>query len=48
VTAKIERPRGEKEDVHLIEIPGADHYDLIDPASRAWKKVEDTVIELSA
>ena len=24
---------------HLIEIPGAGHFDLIDPQSRAWPQV---------
>ena len=24
---------------HLVEIPGADHFDLIDPQSRAWPQV---------
>jgi acetyl esterase/lipase len=32
---------GEK--VELIEIPQASHFDLIDPASEAWKKVLGTV-----
>src|SRR4029077_9613216 len=26
--------------VNLIEIAGADHFDLIDPRSAAWKQVE--------
>ena len=37
-----------KEDVHLLEISGADHYDLIDPRSAAWPQVELTVIELTS
>jgi acetyl esterase/lipase len=37
-----------KEDVHLLEISGAGHLDLIDPRSAAWKKVEATVIQLLA
>lgn len=36
----------DKEDVHLLEIPGADHFDLIDPRSAAWKRVEKTVLQL--
>jgi len=32
------------EDVHLVEIAGADHFDLIDPRSNAWKQVEQTVL----
>lgn len=35
-----------KEDVHLLEIAGADHFDLIDPKSAAWQHVEDTVTQL--
>jgi len=38
----------EKEDVRLLEIGGADHYDLIDPRSKAWKQVQETVRELTA
>ena len=30
----------------LIELPGADHFDLIDPESMAWPKVRDCVLEL--
>ena len=47
VTAKGEHAGKKNEDVHFIEVPGADHYDLIDPASKAWKNVENKVIELS-
>jgi acetyl esterase/lipase len=36
----------EKEDVHLLEIAGAGHFDLIDPRSAAWKQVEQTVLQL--
>ena len=39
---------GAKEDVHLLEIAGAGHFDLIDPRSAAWKQVEHTVIQLAA
>jgi acetyl esterase/lipase len=38
------RKRTPKEDVHLAEIAGADHYDLIDPRSQTWKHVEQTVL----
>ena len=48
VTSKTEHTGGGREDVHLIEIPEAGHYDLIDPASKAWKKVEHAIIELTA
>jgi acetyl esterase/lipase len=32
--------------VKLIEVAGADHFDLIDPRSAAWKQVEGAVVEL--
>lgn len=35
-----------KEDVTLVEIATADHFDLIDPRSAAWPKVEGSVLEL--
>lgn len=41
------RYAGEKktrENVTLIEIPKADHYDLIDPRSAAWAKIEAAVL----
>jgi acetyl esterase/lipase len=47
VSAKQKRSGKEKEDAHLLEIPGAAHFDLIDPRSQAWKQVEDTVVGLS-
>jgi acetyl esterase/lipase len=34
------------EDVKLIEIADADHFDVIDPRSDAWKRVEGAVSEL--
>jgi len=46
VAAKQKRVGTEKEDVHLLEIPDADHFDLIDPSSAAWKKVEESVLQL--
>ena len=48
VSAKQKRSGKEKEDVHLLEIPGAGHFDLIDPRSPAWKKVEKTLQQLIA
>jgi acetyl esterase/lipase len=33
----------QKEDVHLLEIQGADHFDLIDPQSDAWGQIQETV-----
>jgi acetyl esterase/lipase len=46
VAAKQKRTGKEKEDVHLLEIQNADHFDLINPISQAWKKVEETVMQL--
>jgi acetyl esterase/lipase len=34
------------EDVHYLEISTAGHFDLIDPHSAAWPKVEGTVLHL--
>jgi acetyl esterase/lipase len=34
------------EDVHYLEISTAGHYDLIDPHSQAWSRVQDTVLHL--
>jgi acetyl esterase/lipase len=34
------------EDVRLVEPPRCDHFDLIDPRSKAWPRVEETVLEL--
>lgn len=38
--------RKKKEDVQLIEIPDAGHYELIDPRTAAWKQVEETVLQI--
>jgi len=40
----VARKRSAKENVHLLEISGASHLDLIDPHSAAWKQVEQTVL----
>ena len=45
VTAKHDK---RKEDARLTEIAGANHMDLIDPRSAAWKQVEQRVLQLSA
>jgi len=42
--AERKQPRGE--DVHYLEIATADHFDLIDPHSRAWPKVERTALHM--
>jgi len=46
VAAKHIRRGDQKEDVHLLEIDGADHFELIDPQSQAWKQIQKTVQEL--
>jgi acetyl esterase/lipase len=48
VAAKQKRSGKEKEDAHLLEIPSAGHFDLIDPSTQAWKQVEATVLKLVA
>jgi acetyl esterase/lipase len=48
VSAKQKRSGKEKEDAHLLEIPGAGHFDVIDPRTQAWKRVEETVLQLAA
>jgi acetyl esterase/lipase len=40
----VARKQSARENVHLVEIAGADHFDLIDPRSNAWKQVEQTVL----
>jgi acetyl esterase/lipase len=47
VAAKRKLHGSKKEDVHLLEIVGADHFDLIDPSSVAFQRVRQTVQELS-
>ena len=42
--AEQKKKRGE--DVHYLEISTAGHYELIDPHSNAWPKVESTVLHL--
>lgn len=46
VTAKQKRSGKEKEDAHLLEIPGASHFDLIDPRTQPWKQIEETIVQL--
>lgn len=48
VSAKQKRAGKLKEDVNLLSISGAGHFDLIDPRTAAWKDVERTVLELTA
>jgi acetyl esterase/lipase len=44
--AYVAQKNKKKENVQIIEIPGAGHYDFIDPRTAAWKPIEDTVLEL--
>jgi len=45
VAEKQNRRGKEKEDARLLEIPGAGHFDLIDPNAQAWKQVEGTIVQ---
>ena len=47
VTAKQKRTGKEKEEVSLLEIAGADHFDLIDPRTSTWKQVEQIILKLA-
>lgn len=38
----------QNEDVQLTEIQSADHFDVIDPRSKAWAYVEEAVLRLAA
>jgi acetyl esterase/lipase len=42
----VARKKKAKEDVTLVEISTADHFDLIDPRSVAWTKIEASILEL--
>jgi acetyl esterase/lipase len=42
----VEKNKKAKEEVTLVEIAGADHFDLIDPRSAAWPQVEAQVLKL--
>jgi acetyl esterase/lipase len=47
VAAKQKRLGKEKEDAHLLQIPGAGHLDMIDPRTQPWKQIEETVVQFS-
>jgi len=36
----------DREDVRLLEPPHCDHFDLIDPQSAAWPRVEESILAL--
>jgi acetyl esterase/lipase len=44
----VQQKKQKGEDVHLLEVAQAGHYDLIDPHSVAWAKVEQTALHLLA
>ncbi len=46
LNAKQKRTSKEKEDVHLLEISAAGHFDLIDPRTKAWDQIEHTILQL--
>jgi len=48
VAAKQKLSGKTKEDVHLLEIPGASHFDVIDPRSKAWKQISDIILRFLA
>jgi len=47
VASKQKHVGKEKEDAHLLEIPDAGHFDVIDPGTQAWKRIEETVLQLT-
>lgn len=40
-----EQKKKKGEQVHLLELANADHFDLIDPRSAAWPKIEEIVMK---
>jgi acetyl esterase/lipase len=42
----VQTKKGQGEDAHVSEIAAAGHFDLIDPKSAAWPKIEQTVLSL--
>ena len=48
VALKQRRSGKEQEDAHLLEVPGADHFDLIDPRSKAWNSIEPIALDATA
>ena len=43
-----DQKKRKKENVHLVEIAKAGHFELIDPRSTAWPQIEQTVLRLFA
>jgi acetyl esterase/lipase len=48
VSLRQKRDSQGKEDVHLLEIADTGHFDLIDPRSQAWQRIEQTLLQLAA
>ena len=48
VALKQRRSATQQEDAHPLEIPSADHFDLIDPHRKAWNSVEQIVLDATA
>ena len=42
----VQKKKEKGEDAHLLEVAQAGHFDLIDPHSVAWPKVEQTALHL--
>jgi len=42
----VREKKKKKEDVTLLEIPNAGHFDLIDPDSKAWPSVRKGILDL--
>src|SRR5438105_6623334 len=42
----VQQKKANGEDVHLLEIAAARHFNVIDPRSAAWPKVEQTILHL--
>jgi len=40
---RVKKKRGEGENVSLMEIDGAGHYELIDPESKAWTQISKAI-----
>ena len=40
-----EQKKKRREDAHYLEISTAGHFDLIDPRSKAWPKIENTILQ---
>jgi acetyl esterase/lipase len=44
--AYVARKKKENKNVQLVEIALAGHYELIDPRTTAWRRIEETVLRL--